>query len=75
MLILTMTTINLKQSFKYFKVPRWSTASNLIQAVRLKYFTDKKEAEFMVVCDINKENTQMVNEIQDAQVSYKLCFS
>ena len=50
-------------------MPKGATASHLIQAVRAKYFKDKKEAEFMVVCDTLKESSHLINDIHEAQVN------
>lgn len=38
------------------------------RVIRDRFFTGYKEAEFIVVCDVQKENKQIVQELNDAQV-------
>lgn len=46
----------------------------MAQAIRDRFFIGYREAEFLVVCDVKKENAQVVQELNDAQVSYSLIF-
>lgn len=39
------------------------------QVIREKFFSGYREAEFIVVCDVCKENSQVVKELNDAQVN------
>lgn len=38
------------------------------QLIREKFFSGYREAEFIVVCDVLKENSQVVKELNNAQV-------
>ncbi|XP_022103471.1 meiosis regulator and mRNA stability factor 1-like [Acanthaster planci] len=50
-------------------VPRGKSALAVVQSVRDRFFTNHREAEFMCVCDINKESTTVIQELNDAQVT------
>ena len=50
-------------------VPRGKSALSLVQRIRDEFFTNHKEVEFMCVCDINKENRDVIHELILAQVS------
>jgi meiosis arrest female protein 1 len=39
------------------------------QAIRDKFFEGYREAEFIVVCDVKKEHSQIIKELNDAQVN------
>lgn len=39
------------------------------QAIRDRFFEGYREAEFVVVCDVTKENSRIVQELNDAQVN------
>lgn len=52
-----------------FKVPKGRSAIAVCQVIRDKFYTGYKEAEFIVVCDVQKENHQIMQELNDAQVS------
>lgn len=38
------------------------------QVIRDKFFNGYREAEFIVVCDVQKESNQVMQELNDAQV-------
>lgn len=40
----------------------------MTQVIRDKFFNGYREAEFIVVCDVQKENIQIIQELNDAQV-------
>ncbi|XP_038064189.1 meiosis regulator and mRNA stability factor 1-like [Patiria miniata] len=50
-------------------VPRGKSALAVVQSVRDRFFSNHREAEFMCVCDINKENATVIQELNDAQVT------
>lgn len=54
--------------FLLFKVPKGRSAIAVTQVIRDKFFYGYKEAEFIVVCDVQKENKQIIQELNDAQV-------
>ncbi|KAF7989650.1 hypothetical protein HCN44_008324 [Aphidius gifuensis] len=51
------------------RVPKGRSAAAVAQVIRNKFFNGYKEAEFIVVCDVNKENKQVIQELNDAQVN------
>ncbi|XP_033107994.1 meiosis regulator and mRNA stability factor 1-like [Anneissia japonica] len=50
-------------------VPRGRSALVLVQRIRDQFFGGHREAEFMCVCDINKESNSVIQELNDAQVT------
>ena len=46
----------------------------MAQVIRDRFFLGYREAEFIVVCDVKKENSQVIKELNDAQVSVNNCF-
>lgn len=52
------------------QVPKGKSAIALVQNIREKFFEHHREAEFMCVCDINKESKIVIQELILAQVSY-----
>lgn len=40
----------------------------MAQIIRDRFFDGYREAEFLVVCDVKKENSQVIQELNDAQV-------
>ncbi|KAL7299894.1 hypothetical protein TKK_0007222 [Trichogramma kaykai] len=50
------------------QVPRGRSAMAVTKLIRDKFYNGYKEAEFVVVCDIQKENEQIIKELNDAQV-------
>ena len=57
------------------RVPRGKSALSLVQRIRDEFFTNHKEVEFMCVCDINKENRDVIHELILAQVGLSLKFN
>ena len=51
-------------------VPRGKSALAVVQRIRECFFTGHREAEFMCVCDINKESSIIIQELNDAQVCH-----
>ncbi|XP_055952236.1 meiosis regulator and mRNA stability factor 1-like isoform X3 [Argiope bruennichi] len=51
------------------QVPKGKSAIALVQNIREKFFKDHREAEFMCVCDINKESKVVIQELLFAQVT------
>jgi len=51
------------------QVPKGRSAIAITQLIRDKFFNGYREAEFIVVCDVQKENSQIVQELNDAQVN------
>ncbi|XP_026275264.1 meiosis regulator and mRNA stability factor 1 isoform X2 [Frankliniella occidentalis] len=51
------------------QVPKGRSAVAVAQLIREKFFEGRREAEFLVVCDVKKENAQIVSELNDAQVN------
>lgn len=50
------------------QVPKGRSAIGVTQLIRDKFFDGYREAEFIVVCDVQKENSQIIQELNDAQV-------
>ncbi|XP_071478338.1 meiosis regulator and mRNA stability factor 1-like [Diadema antillarum] len=50
-------------------VPRGKSALAVVQRIRDRFFAGHREAEFMCVCDINKESSTIIQELNDAQVT------
>jgi len=55
------------------QVPKGRSAIGVTQLIRDKFFDGYKEAEFIVVCDVQKENSQIIQELNDAQVKQFYC--
>ncbi|XP_011876526.1 PREDICTED: meiosis arrest female protein 1 homolog isoform X4 [Vollenhovia emeryi] len=51
------------------QVPKGRSAIAVTQLIRDKFFSGYREAEFIVVCDVQKENSQIIQELNDAQVN------
>ncbi|XP_046991582.1 meiosis regulator and mRNA stability factor 1 [Schistocerca americana] len=51
------------------QVPKGRSAVAVVQVIRDRFFKGYREAEFLVVCDVKKENNQIVKELNDAQVN------
>ncbi|XP_017774585.1 PREDICTED: meiosis arrest female protein 1 isoform X2 [Nicrophorus vespilloides] len=58
-------------------VPKNKSASSIVQRIRDCFFEGHREAEFIVACDIRKENPQIIQDLNDAQVNmiHVLCTS
>ena len=50
-------------------VPRGMSALAVVQKIRKKFFTGKREAEFMCVCDVGKMKKEVIEELNKAQVN------
>ncbi|XP_014205726.1 meiosis regulator and mRNA stability factor 1 [Copidosoma floridanum] len=51
------------------QVPKGRSAMAVTRVIRDKFFNGYKEAEFIVVCDVQKENKLIIDELNDAQVN------
>ncbi|XP_021942540.1 meiosis regulator and mRNA stability factor 1 isoform X2 [Zootermopsis nevadensis] len=51
------------------QVPKGRSAVAVAQIIRDRFFDGYREAEFLVVCDVKKENSQVIQELNDAQVN------
>lgn len=47
----------------------------MAQVIRDMFFSGYREAEFLVVCDVKKENSQVIQELNDAQVIKSQCMA
>lgn len=50
-------------------VPSGRSAAAVVQRVRERFFQGHREAEFICVCDINKENKAVIQELNNCQVT------
>nr|XP_039259521.1 meiosis regulator and mRNA stability factor 1-like [Styela clava] len=50
-------------------VPTGKSSLSIVQRVRERFFAGHKEAEFMCVCDINKESRLVIQDLNNAQVN------
>ncbi|CAG9863540.1 unnamed protein product [Phyllotreta striolata] len=50
------------------QVPKNKSASALVQKIRQTFLEAYYESEFVVVCDVKKESSQVIQELHDAQV-------
>ncbi|XP_044758548.1 meiosis regulator and mRNA stability factor 1 isoform X2 [Coccinella septempunctata] len=51
------------------QVPRFKSASAIVQRIRTFFLQSYREAEFIVVCDVKKEHSQVIQELHDSQVN------
>ncbi|XP_043282127.1 meiosis regulator and mRNA stability factor 1 isoform X2 [Venturia canescens] len=51
------------------QVPKGRSAAAIAQVIRDTFFHGYREAEFIVVCDVQKENKQVMQELNNAQVN------
>jgi len=49
-------------------VPCRKSALAVVNRIRERFFNGHREAEFMCVCDISKENREVIQELNYAQV-------
>lgn len=49
-------------------VPSGRSAVAVVQRIREKFFKGHREAEFICVCDISKENKEVIEELNNCQV-------
>lgn len=50
-------------------VPSGRSAVAVVQRIREKFFKGHREAEFICVCDISKENKEVIEELNNCQVT------
>lgn len=50
------------------QVPKNKSATNVVQAIRERFCKKYREAEFLVVCDVKKERSLIIQDLHDAQV-------
>lgn len=50
-------------------VPSGRSAEAVVQHIRNRFFQGHREAEFICVCDISKENKAVIQELNNCQVS------
>ncbi|XP_051940790.1 meiosis regulator and mRNA stability factor 1 isoform X1 [Hippocampus zosterae] len=50
-------------------VPSGKSAGEVVQRIRSRFFQGHREAEFMCVCDISKENKAVIQELNNCQVT------
>ncbi|BFZ17881.1 hypothetical protein BsWGS_20919 [Bradybaena similaris] len=50
-------------------VPKGKSALKIIERIRERFFQDFREAEFICVCDINKEPDATIKELNDGQIN------
>jgi len=56
-------------------VPKGRSAVAVAQVIRDRFFSGYREAEFLVVCDVKKESSQVIQELNDAQVIKSQCMT
>lgn len=49
-------------------VPSGRSAATVVQRLRERFFQGHREAEFICVCDISKENKAVIQELNNCQV-------
>ncbi|XP_072916615.1 meiosis regulator and mRNA stability factor 1 isoform X3 [Hemitrygon akajei] len=50
-------------------VPTGRSAMTIVQRIRQQFFQGHREAEFICVCDISKENKEVIQELNNCQVT------
>lgn len=55
-------------------VPSGRSAATVVQRLRERFFHGHREAEFICVCDINKENKAVIQELNNCQVNKQPIF-
>ncbi|XP_031419446.1 meiosis regulator and mRNA stability factor 1 isoform X2 [Clupea harengus] len=50
-------------------VPTGRSAASVVQRLRARFFPGHREAEFICVCDISKENKDVIQELNNCQVT------
>ena len=64
----TRKAIGLFWDIENCRVPRFVSALSVVQRLRERFFDKLREAEFMCVCDINKEHKNIIEELNSGQV-------
>ena len=54
--------------FENVSVPKGKSAQAVVQKIRSEFFKEKREVEFMCVCDTSKEKKSVIEELNKAQV-------
>lgn len=54
------------------QVPKFKSASAIVQRIRTFFLESYREAEFIVVCDVKKEHPQIIQELHDSQVKCRI---
>lgn len=54
--------------FENCSVPKGKSAQAVVQKIRRVFFKEKREVEFMCVCDTSKEKKAVIEELNKAQV-------
>ena len=54
--------------FENCSVPKGKSAQAVVQKIRSVFFKEKREVEFMCVCDTSKEKKSVIEELNKAQV-------
>ena len=54
--------------FENCSVPKGKSAQAVVQKIRRVFFQEKREVEFMCVCDTSKEKKSVIEELNKAQV-------
>lgn len=65
-----MVTLHLR-FFILYQVPRGCSAIDVVAAIRAKFLVGRREADFVVVCDVRKELPNRLQELNDSQVSIR----
>lgn len=60
--------------FENCAIPRGKSARAVVQKIRSVFLEKKREAEFMCVCDTGKEKKTVIEELNQAQVSFVYIF-
>lgn len=50
------------------RVPKMKSAAAVVQRIREVFLENYRESEFVVVCDVKKEPSQLIQELHDSQV-------
>jgi meiosis arrest female protein 1 len=52
------------------RLPNYYQAITVVEAIRQRFLTKYREAEFLVVCDVHKEKKELVTDLNNAQVLF-----
>lgn len=63
-----ITAIGVFWDIENCHVPRFVSALSVVQRLRTRFFSGHREAEFMCVCDINKESKGVIEDLNNGQV-------
>ncbi|XP_063136995.1 meiosis regulator and mRNA stability factor 1-like isoform X1 [Rattus norvegicus] len=65
----TLPPIGVFWDIENCSVPSGWSATTVVQRIREKFFRGHREAEFICVCDISKENKEVIQELNNCQVT------